>query len=195
MTTASRRSSSDARRRATPLAVAAALLLVSAEAASAAFVDDVLEGLRDWQLAEALRTSFYGYPIVNALHIFGLGLLVGSIVLVDLRLVGFFPRTPTTFFGRIVEPAAIIGLVIAAVTGFFLFIVKPTDYAVNDAFRVKLVLVVLALLNALFQRFGSGWRLAMVEGTIVARVRVQAAVSLVLWIAILFAGRFIAFLE
>lgn len=175
--------------------IGAAILVATSETASANVIDDLLADLRDWSVAEALRTSFYGYPIVNALHIFGLGLLVGGILLVDLRLIGFFPRTPVTFFGRIVEPAAIIGLVIAAVTGFFLFIVKPTDYAVNVAFRVKLVVIVLVLLNALLQRFGPGWRLAMTEGTILPRVRIQAALSLVLWIAVLFAGRFIAFLE
>ena len=196
MTIAWRRSASGGGgRRPAVAALGATALVLSGEAASANVIDDVLAALRDWPVAEALRASFYAYPIVNALHIFGLGLLVGSIILVDLRLVGLFARTPATFFGRILEPAAIVGLLIAAVTGFFLFVVRPTEYAVNIAFRVKLVLLVLALLNALIQRFGGGWRLAMADGTILPHVRAQAALSLLLWVAVLFAGRFIAFLE
>jgi len=163
--------------------------------AAAAWTDDVLAALRDWSVAEQLRLSLYAYPIVNTLHIFGFAMLIGSILLVDFKLLGAFPQTPFAFFGRILEPAAIVGLAIAIVCGFLLFVVKPVDYSVNVAFLVKMGLIALGILNAIFQRFGPGWHLAVEGDAIAPRMRVQAALSLLIWIAALFAGRLIAFLE
>lgn len=173
-------------------ALPALLLIVLATPAAA---QGILESLRDWGIAEQLRLSFYAYPIVNAVHILGLALLVAAIILVDLRILGLFRRTPFAFFGRILEPTAALGLLIAIVAGFFLFVVKPLDYAENAPFLVKIGIIAVAIVNAIVQRFSTGWRVAMNEGAIGARMRFQAALSLILWIAALFAGRFIAFLE
>lgn len=166
-----------------------------AEPASAAAVDDVLGALEEWQLAADLRRSLYVYPVVNTLHILALATLVASIVIVDLRMLGAFRGTPFAFFGRILEPAALIGLVFAIVTGFFLFVVKPFDYVENPAFLVKIGLVALGVVNALTQRFGANWRPAMDGNAIAGRMRAQAALSLVIWLGAVFAGRFIAYLE
>ncbi|MCW5715777.1 MAG: DUF2214 domain-containing protein [Bauldia sp.] len=171
------------------------MLVAVAEPASAQVIDDWLAALRDWRVAEQLRLSFYAYPIVNTLHILGFALLIGGIVLVDLRLLGLFARTPVTFFGRILEPMAIVGLLLAATAGFLLFVVKPLDYAENPSFLVKMGLIAAGIVNGVTQRFGSRWRVAMNEGVIAPSMRVQAFLSLVIWTAALFAGRFIAFLE
>jgi hypothetical protein len=178
-----------------PLALAAIILLLMPREASAAFYDDWLVALRDWDVAAQLRRSLYVYPIVNTLHIFGFALILGSIILVDLRFLGAFPNTPMAWFGRILEPTAALGVLIAAIAGFFLCVVKPIEYSVNPSFRVKLVIIALAIINALIQRFGRGWRIAMTENIASGAVKLRAALSLVLWTGALFAGRFIAFLE
>lgn len=166
-----------------------------AEPAAAAWTDDALATLNDWSVAEWLRRSLYAYPIVNVLHILGFILLIGGIILVDLRVLGAFRRVPFAVFGRIHEPMAALGLLLAIVAGFLLFAVKPADYAENISFQVKMVLVLLGIVNAVTQRFGRQWRPAMADDMIIPRMRVQAALSIGIWLSVLVAGRFIAFLE
>jgi hypothetical protein len=175
--------------------LAASIVIALPQEAAAGWFDEPLIALREWSVAEYLRRSFYAYPIVNLLHIFGFILLIGGILPVDLRLLGAFPSVPVAFFGRILEPMALIGLVLAVTAGVLLFVVKPLEYGVNPSFLTKVTLVALGTLNALALRLSAGWRLAMEGGAVLPRVRVQAIASVVIWLSALAAGRFIAFLE
>ena len=74
-----------------------------------------------------------------------------------------------------------------------LFIVKPEEYWANPLFLTKLVLIVLAVANALSLRVRPMWRVALDGGAVSPGVRVSAALSLLLWTAALVAGRLIAF--
>jgi len=147
----------------------------------------MLEALEAAGFARALRTSFYLYPIVNAAHILALGMLVTTALLMDARLLGLARRLPAATVIGTLRPVAIGALVIAAVTGFLLFSVRPLEYVGNPAFRIKLVLLALAVLNAgVATAFGD----SKLDHPLIP---VLAACSILLWISALVAGRFIGF--
>ena len=153
-----------------------------------------LQALHHWEVAVYLRRSLYAYPFVNAAHILGIALLVGAIVPVDLRLLGITSGPPLGPAARSLARFAAAGLALAAVTGFLLFSVQPLEYAANPALWTKLSLVALGALNALALRGTRAWRMAEIDGEIGMGLRLGAAVSLLVWVAALFAGRAIGFL-
>lgn len=156
---------------------------------------DWLGALESWPVAAALRTSFYAYPLVNAAHIFGLALILGAIVPLDLRLLGLFGGLPLGTVGPFLSRVAGAGLAIALVTGFLLFSVKPADYVDNPAFLTKIALVAAGTANALLLRIGRSWPKALATGAIGPRLRITALASAAIWIAALVSGRMIGFLE
>lgn len=138
-----------------------------------------------------IATAPLVYPFVSALHLFGIALVFGSIVPVDLRLlriVGpqFDPALPSLV--RI----ALIGFAVAAPSGILLASVRIGDYAENPAFLAKLLILMAAGVNALLLRLLSGSRQIadMVEGP---AGRITATASLSLWTAAVLAGRWIGF--
>ena len=122
----------------------------------------MIEAIGGWPGAVWLQQSGTAYLFVNAAHILGIGILLGSILPLDLRLIGMFGRYPIEVLGPFLTRAAAAGLGLAFVTGAWLFSVKPDEYLGNDAFRWKLVLLGLALANVAFQHWRTGsreWRL------------------------------------
>jgi hypothetical protein len=157
-------------------------------------VRQALLATADWPLATWLRWSPTGYIYFNAGHILAIGVLLGSILLLDARLLGLFGGQPVEALGPPLATAAMVGAVAAIVTGFLIFTVRPDAYLGNAAFTAKLALLVLALANALALRMTAAWRNALDYGEVTPPVRVAAALSLILWPATLLAGRWIAFL-
>jgi hypothetical protein len=151
----------------------------------------VVEVLATWPGAVWLQQSATAYLFVNATHILGIGLLLGGILPLDLRILGLLRSYPLEVLQPFLTRVAGTGLAIAVLTGAWLFSVKPAEYLANAAFGCKVVLLALALVNvgvghAAFARARSGAStLAM---------RVSAAVSAALWLAVLVAGRWIGFL-
>lgn len=156
-------------------------------------LSDWLQALHHWDVAVYLRRSLYLYPFVNACHILGIALLVGGIVPVDLRILGLAAGPPLGAAARALARFAAAGLVLAVATGFLLFSVQPLEYAANPAFLAKVTLVAVGAGNALLLRASRAWRMAEIDGDIGPGLKVGAAVSLLVWIAALFAGRAIAF--
>lgn len=156
-------------------------------------MDGLLAALGDTGIATFLRGSRYVYPLVNAAHILGIALLVGAIAALDARVLGFARRVPLADAARLLLPVTITGLVLAVVAGIALFSVKPVDYAANPVFLVKLALIALALGNAAWLRLGTDWAVALGGGAVAPRVRAGAALSLLLWVSALVAGRLVAF--
>lgn len=150
--------------------------------------------LNDWRVAAFFRRSVYAYPLLNAMHILSLSLLIGTILPADLRVLGFFPGISAAPFLRVMTAISTIGLALAISTGFLLFSVQPLEYAHNAAFLTKISLVALGVANALVIRFSTAWREIPVEGAISPCLRAGALLSLIIWIAALLAGRWIAFL-
>jgi len=131
----------------------------------------VLEAIGGWPGASWLQQSATAYLFVNATHILGIAVLLGAIIPLDLRLLG-----------------AAVGLSLALLTGAWLFSVKPDEYLANPAFRWKLALLALALINVGFQHRDTRGSLRLSPA-----VRVRAGVSLCLWAGVLVAGRWIGF--
>ncbi len=155
---------------------------------------EILQGIGQWWGATALRESGTAYLFVNATHILGIGLLVGAILPLDLRLVGVLRGPPLALLGPFLSRASAVGLGLAMTTGMWLFSVNPLDYIENQAFLYKMGLLGLALINVISQHASVDYRLALQGGAIHVRVRVFALLSACLWLAILVAGRWIGFL-
>jgi len=146
-----------------------------------------------WPGAVLLQRSGTAYLLVNAAHILGVGLLVGAILPLDLRLLGFFRGVPLPVIGPFLRRAAAIGLALAIATGLWLFSVKPAEYLANEAFLWKLGLLAVALLNIAVLHRSAAFARALREGEPGAGVRLAAFCSAVLWLSVLVAGRWIGF--
>lgn len=154
----------------------------------------MLDLLADSALASALRRSATAYLLVNASHILGIALLIGAILPLDLRLAGAFPRTPLPAIAPILRSMALAGIALVFVTGPLLFLTNPTEYATNPAFRIKLLLIAAALLNAALVTRSAAWAAVLSGKPPAPHLRLMAALSALLWTATLLAGRWIGFL-
>ena len=141
-----------------------------------------------------LRDSGTAYLFVNAAHILAIGLVVGAILPLDLRLLGLFPRSPLPVLGPFLSRAAAMGVASALLTGAWLFAVNAADYVENPAFLAKMALLALALGNVVLQHGLGGFRAALDNDAAAPRTRLLAALSILLWVSVLLAGRWIAFI-
>lgn len=143
--------------------------------------------IENLEIVQLIRSSRVLYGATNGAHILGLALLVGTIINVDLRIIGIWRGESWRAAMRDSLPLAWVGFALAAITGALLASVKLSRYLDNPAFLLKMGLLALALLNiALFH-----YVLKKSERTV--RMRLSAALSLTLWISILGAGRAIGF--
>lgn len=143
-------------------------------------------------LAQWLRDGLWTYPVVSALHIVGIALLLGCVVALDARLLGWRAALPLPVVARAVWPWSVVGVALAGSTGALLFLVQPVDYLVNPAFVWKFLFLMGALTNvAVFHVSFPG----VLDGRrpVTTGVRVVAGLSLLLWLSVLMAGRFVAF--
>lgn len=131
---------------------------------------------------------------VNAAHILAIGLLIGAILPLDLRLLGFIRAVPLAVIGPFLSRVAGFGLCAAILTGICLFSVRPAEYAANQAFLAKIGLLALGILNAVILHLTPAWRSIVDEGRAGRLVRISAALSFATWVSALVAGRWIGFL-
>jgi len=154
-----------------------------------------LQALAATAPADFFRDSTSAYTALNAAHIFSIGLVVGSIVTLDLRLLGLFRGVPLEGIAVPLTRVAAAGLLLAIMTGFVLFSVRPVAYAQNPAFLAKVALVALGAGNVLLLHMGRAWTEAMAGGEIADSVRAAALRSILIWMAAVLAGRWIGFLQ
>ncbi|QOR37361.1 hypothetical protein HNO52_01665 [Billgrantia diversa] len=153
-------------------------------------MEALLSWLGETALSEWVRLTRWGYASINALHVLGIALLLGTIVALDLRLLGWRKRLPPRELGRLLQPVAVVGLLLAMATGSLLFLADPSGYAVMPLFLLKLALIALAIGNALLLNLRPGLANATPR-----RLRLAGMLSLLLWPAVVLAGRFLAFVE
>jgi hypothetical protein len=164
-------------------------------------IADFLTALGASAPAQLLKASFWAYPLVNAGHILGVALLIGAIAVLDLRLLGAFRRLPVPVLAAGAVPVAGAGLILAVVTGGFLFSVKPLDYAGSTLFLSKLGVIAAAVLNLALVRRNASWRRIAQDAVQNAGgtaepdgpLRLAALLSLVLWIGALVLGRLVGY--
>ncbi|HWW79615.1 MAG TPA: DUF6644 family protein [Steroidobacteraceae bacterium] len=155
-----------------------------------------LKSLEGTGLASGIRDSLYLFPFLEAVHVMALSVVFGTIMIVDLRLLGF-ASTHRPFARMSSELLRITwgAFAVAAVTGTLMFMTNARVYAGNTSFRIKMVLLLLAGLNMAFFHLTAGRSVIRWDKDRSApRIgRTTAALSLSLWIAIIFAGRVIGF--
>jgi hypothetical protein len=150
-----------------------------------------LAALEATALARELRDSVWVYPLVNAGHIAGIALLVGSIVPLDLRLLGAWRSLPLAPLWQVLTRTAAVGLALAVTFGVLLFITRATEYVASGFFLVKMGFVAAATVNALAVRIGA--RDHLMRATPSRRMRLAGAVSLGAWLTALTLGRLVGY--
>jgi hypothetical protein len=151
---------------------------------------EVLQTIKGLWPGPIVNQSIWLFGMCETLHFVGVCLLFGSLLVVDLRLLGFAKRVPVRSALAFL-PFALLGFLINAVTGWIMFTADPFLYWLNGAFKLKMLLVLISGVNALvFTLVEYRSALALGPGDNADRfAKVAAAVSLSLWVAVLFLGR------
>jgi hypothetical protein len=146
--------------------------------------------------SRALHESLVMYPLIESIHVWTLAVFVGLAAVLDLRLLGWMlGRVPVSEVARRLLPWLAAGFTVMVVTGGLLFYGIPVRTYQNIFFRAKVVLLALAGLNV-WVFHGGVWRRVAnwdLEATTPRAARLAGAASLVLWAAIIVAGRMIAY--
>jgi uncharacterized membrane protein len=159
---------------------------------------DICTWLENSSLAVAIAESEWLFPTIETVHVLSLTMVFGSIAMLDLRLLGLASRTSgVRQLSEEILPWTWTAFVIAAISGALMFISAATKYFDNIPFRIKILLLALAGLNmAVFQMTGYRSVAAWNDDVKTPRVaRIAAGVSMALWIGVVFAGRWIGFVD
>lgn len=136
----------------------------------------------DWIVSDP-----YAYPVLEVVHIVGIALLVGNLVLFELRVWGFGVALPVQPLADLALRVSLVGFGLIAVSGLLMFAGQPRELMGNTAFVIKISLVMFAAVNAsMFHARGGVQRLDRTA-------RVQTALSMGLWLGVIICGRWIAY--
>jgi hypothetical protein len=149
-------------------------------------------------LARAMREQAWLYPLVEVVHIAGFAVLVGAVVLFDLRVLGCGRSLPVRTLGRFLLPWSLASLVLVLPAGLLMFAAQPLQLLANQVFLLKLTLIAVAGLNALLFHLTVYRPAAVWAGADSARgapwqARAQAMLSIGLWLAVISCGRLLAY--
>ena len=155
---------------------------------------DFLKTIQDLSPSQAIRKSLWLFPALECLHLYSMVFLVTVIASFDMRLMGLKivdQAPPLPEFSRLAFRLSSVCFGINFLTGLLLFSSHSTDYYVNSAFLAKMGLIVVAVTYHLFlfsraSKWGS-------EPTGLLRRKVEAVASLLVWMGVLAASRWIAF--
>ena len=128
------------------------------------------------------------YPALEVVHVAGIALLLGSLVLLELRVWGWAPEIPLRPLARLSLSVTLAGFGLVVCSGLLMFAAQPAELLANRAFIAKLALVLLAGLNAAW--FHGRDSLARCDGL----ARAQTVLSMGSWLAAIVSGRWIAYL-
>jgi hypothetical protein len=127
------------------------------------------------------------YPALEVVHVVGIALLVGNLVLFELRVWGFGPQLPLQPLARLALRLSLIGFALIGASGLLMFAGQPAELLANRSFVIKMGLVMLAGLNAAWFHVRGSLQLLDREA------RLQTVVSMGLWLAVIICGRWIAY--
>jgi hypothetical protein len=155
----------------------------------------VLAWLESSQYAVWVRGELWGWPLALTVHAFGTALVVGFIFIINLRLLGLFETIPYTSLNRLF-PVVWVALVLQLLSGFTLWMTKPTRYVADGAFVLKFSLVIVGAILTLYfyrtiKREAAAWEAA---GGVSSRGVKFVAATLLVWCGVVVAGRLTAHL-
>ena len=158
------------------------------------------------ELAEWMQTSALGhfmresgawtYAVVNLFHILGVASLFGSVLVLDLRLMGVGRRIPLAALADATVPVATAGFTVAAITGVGLLATKATEYVGNPFLVIKFPAIALGLINVLALRLSPAWqarRQRELSRRELRQLALMGGLSLACWLTAITAGRMIAY--
>ena len=131
--------------------------------------------------------SAWVYPTLEVFHLLGVALLIGNLVLLELRLLGLQRSLPIDALARLSLGLAVVGFALAGASGLLMFATQPAELLANRVFVLKMGLLMLAGCNAAAFHTRNGLQ----RGDLVAKL--QMGVSTLLWLAVLACGRWIAY--
>jgi hypothetical protein len=138
-------------------------------------------------LLEALGAHPWAYPMLEVVHLIGVALILGNLVLLELRVLGWASALPIEPLARLSLGLVGVGFGLAVVTGLLMFGTQPGELLANRVFTAKMALIMLAGCNA-------GWfharRSLQLQDT---TARVSMLLSMVIWILVITCGRWIAY--
>jgi len=129
----------------------------------------------------------WAYPALETVHVFGVALLVGNLLALEVRVWGRATQLPVVALARLSLSIAVVGFLFAAASGLLMFSSQPGELLANGAFTLKMGLVACAGINAALFHARDGLR------KLDRWARAQTALSLGLWIAVMICGRWIAY--
>jgi hypothetical protein len=146
-----------------------------------------------WTGLPWIATHPVAYPALEVLHIIGIALLLGSLVVLDLRVWGAAPALPLRPLARLSLSITLAGFALVACSGLLMFAAQPAELLANRAFMAKLVLVQLAGLNAAWFHARDSLGRCSDQGRGDGLGRAQTVLSLGLWLGAIICGRWIAY--
>ena len=146
-----------------------------------------LDALNLWAPIVWLKTNAYAYPTLETMHIIAIAMVFGTLWIVDLRLLGVIRAIDARLLAKTLLPWTLAGFALALLTGLTMFISRVGDLIGNPAFILKMGLLCAAGANAGVLHARGALDAAS------AITRFQAALSIVIWIAVIFCGRWIAY--
>jgi hypothetical protein len=160
-------------------------------------VNDWLAWLEGSALGHAMRgAGVWTYGIVNLIHILGVSSLFGSLLLLDLRLLGLWRRVPLASIATPAVPLARAGFVVAAASGACLIVTNATEYAGNPFLLIKFPAIALGLLNVAVLETLPEWRARHAREHASGesrRLAFMGGISLLCWSVAIVSGRMIGY--
>ena len=148
-------------------------------------------------LGEFTRSlGVWSYGVINLVHILGIILLFGSILILDVRLLGAWRQIPLAALSRPTTTMAQVGFILAVCSGIPMITVKSTDYIGNPFLLIKFPAIALALLNVWLVHRSPAWQAHRTRDLLPDerhRLAGGAALSLVFWLTAITSGRMIGY--
>ena len=135
----------------------------------------------------ALKSSVWAYPALEVMHICGIALLLGNLVLLEMRVFGRGALLDVKALASLSLGTAAVGFSLAAASGLLMFASRAAELLTNRAFTLKMILLTLAACNAAW--FHGRASLDKLDGI----ARWQMVVSSLIWVAVITCGRWIAY--
>lgn len=159
-------------------------------------IESICQAIQDSSVGMSLRESTYMWPAIEAAHVLSLALSVGTIILVDLRLIGATMRNePFTDVIEQTSPWSAAGFIVAFISGIFLFWSEAGRLYPSYSFRIKLLCIALLGVNALL--FHSGIYKSVDQWNrstaVPPRAKFAGWFGLIFWMVVIFCGRWTAY--
>ncbi|PCJ27266.1 MAG: hypothetical protein COA96_03525 [SAR86 cluster bacterium] len=141
-----------------------------------------------------IQSTYWLWPVLEIIHFIGLSLLLGGLIVIDLRMAGHFSALNPAATHKLL-PLVLLGFGLNFTTGLLFFHGDPLRYSINIGFQIKMILIILAGLNALLYY----WKVRPVmhtwnsNSTSPITAKLVAYTSLILWTGVLLCGRLIPY--